>query len=255
MTSKNAMKHGLYSTEVVLPWESQVEFDGLHDALREEYCPDGRSEDLAVFNLASLHWKKRRLNVGSLLAYQKQPEADAMTEAAKKGWKGIAEYFATSTEGDLSDRMRGHLNQCNLGLQQLGDMITRAALSFDTLDDTKRQRLSAILDQLRDCTKIYASLNKDAILPMFSLIQSRELDQKLAERAYRPHFLEKEMKLRAEIDRQIEKTMRALVITKEFKNQYLPKPLPVKSLEAPSIVAEPSDSGTAIGDKPKLSTT
>lgn len=59
--SKNALSHGFYADEIVLPWEKQQEFDDLHEALRDEYCPDGVSEEAAVFDLASLHWK----NAGS----------------------------------------------------------------------------------------------------------------------------------------------------------------------------------------------
>ena len=39
--SKNALTHGFYATDVVLPWENQQEFDGLLRAFQDEYCPDG----------------------------------------------------------------------------------------------------------------------------------------------------------------------------------------------------------------------
>ena len=84
--SKNALSHGFYSNEVVLAWENQQEFDDLRQALRDEYCPDGFSEEGAVFDLASLHWKKRRLNVGSQLAFHKQPDVGAMADASSDGW-------------------------------------------------------------------------------------------------------------------------------------------------------------------------
>ena len=43
---------------LVLAWENRQEFDALLQAFRDEYCPDGVSEEAAVFDLASLHWKK-----------------------------------------------------------------------------------------------------------------------------------------------------------------------------------------------------
>ncbi len=55
--SKNALSHGFYAAEVVLAWEDPAEFSKLHQALREEYWPDGASEEAAVFDLANLHWK------------------------------------------------------------------------------------------------------------------------------------------------------------------------------------------------------
>ena len=59
-SSKNALTHGFYASDVVLAWENRQEFDALLQAFRDEYCPDGVSEEAAVFDLASLHWKKRR---------------------------------------------------------------------------------------------------------------------------------------------------------------------------------------------------
>ena len=43
--SKNALTHGFYATDVVLPWENQQEFDDLLRAFQDEYCPDGVSEE------------------------------------------------------------------------------------------------------------------------------------------------------------------------------------------------------------------
>jgi len=61
--SKNATTHGIYSSDVALKWEDQSAFDALHQALREEYDPQWASEEGAVFELASLHWKQRRFDL------------------------------------------------------------------------------------------------------------------------------------------------------------------------------------------------
>src|SRR4051794_40815136 len=89
---KNALSHGVYASEVVLPWENKQQFDDLHQALREEYYPDGVSEEAAVFELASLYWKRRRLSIGIQLAFHDQPDTDALAEAGNDGWKGVARY-------------------------------------------------------------------------------------------------------------------------------------------------------------------
>ena len=70
-TSKNSITHGFYATDVVLPWENQQEFDDLLRRYWDEYCPDGVSEEAAVSELTSLHWKKRRLEAGLQQALQK----------------------------------------------------------------------------------------------------------------------------------------------------------------------------------------
>ena len=60
--------HGVDCSEVVLPWENKQEFNELHQTLRQEYYPDGVSEEAAVFKLASLYWKRRRRSIGNQLA-------------------------------------------------------------------------------------------------------------------------------------------------------------------------------------------
>src|SRR4051812_14966750 len=69
---KNAITHGLYSNDIVLTGEDDQQFDALQRAYFDEYCPDGVSEEAAVFELASLHWKKRRFETGVQQALQKQ---------------------------------------------------------------------------------------------------------------------------------------------------------------------------------------
>jgi len=79
-SSKNAVTHGFYATDVVLASENQQEFDDLLRAYQDEYCPGGVSEEAAVVELASLHWKKRRLEAGLKQALQQMgfaPVADA----------------------------------------------------------------------------------------------------------------------------------------------------------------------------------
>ena len=98
---KNATTHGVYSSHVVLAWENEQEFNELHQALREEYYPDGISEEAAVFEMASLHWKRRRLSIGTQMAFHRQPDAEALAAASSDGWDGVARYLKkTSVDGD-----------------------------------------------------------------------------------------------------------------------------------------------------------
>jgi hypothetical protein len=68
----NALSHGLYSKDVVLPWESQSDFEALLEDLRSEWRPNGRSEEEAVFDLAYLAWLKSRLRKWAYVRFQKQ---------------------------------------------------------------------------------------------------------------------------------------------------------------------------------------
>jgi hypothetical protein len=61
--SKNALKHGAFSRELILPGESRKEYERLLSELEAEYSPSGPSEIYLVNHLASLVWRERRLQV------------------------------------------------------------------------------------------------------------------------------------------------------------------------------------------------
>jgi hypothetical protein len=57
---KNAITHGAYAKDLLLPDESPEEFERLHRGLIEEWNPTGTLEDDTVLDLAQSIWQKRR---------------------------------------------------------------------------------------------------------------------------------------------------------------------------------------------------
>lgn len=86
---KNALAHGLYASDLVLAWENEQDFVDLHESVRQELNPVGSLEDIAVLDIARLHWVKRRLNIGAQLVYHRHPDAAAITKAGEEGWQGV----------------------------------------------------------------------------------------------------------------------------------------------------------------------
>ena len=61
-STKNALVHGLYAKDVLLPWDSKDDFVELHTALRAEFNPHGCSEDEAILGcFAFQYWHKRTI--------------------------------------------------------------------------------------------------------------------------------------------------------------------------------------------------
>ena len=89
--SKNALTHGYYASDIVLPSENEQEFEDLLQAYRNEYGPDGVSEEAAIFDLASLHWKKRRFEAGSRQALQMQRDYSSVADTTNDGWNLLAD--------------------------------------------------------------------------------------------------------------------------------------------------------------------
>jgi hypothetical protein len=235
--SKNAVKHAVYSSDVVLRWENKAEFEALHQTLNGEYEPHGASEEAAVFDLASLHWKKRRLNIGSQLTFHKQPNVDKMADASSDGWEGVAKYLAKTDDG-MADSIRAMAKAqadaskiiCEIVLKHMKRATDSNGPRAEPKEDIEFERLSALAKEI-------SFLGTELVRPMLHIVEKHVLDS--AERAYRPDVMEKELKLHAEIDRQIEKTLKRLVMIKEYKNFYRPKSIDPKQSEVTSSPAAP----------------
>jgi len=78
--TKNALAHGLYANDLVLPWENEQDFVDLYHGIRRQLRPDGTLQDEVVLDIAQLHWRKRRVHIGMQLAYRGHPDADAMAK-------------------------------------------------------------------------------------------------------------------------------------------------------------------------------
>jgi hypothetical protein len=60
-SSRNSFKHGLYSKELVLPFEDAAELDELRVSLRAEHQPANTTEEILVNELAEQFWRLRRM--------------------------------------------------------------------------------------------------------------------------------------------------------------------------------------------------
>src|SRR6266849_6201956 len=68
---RNALKHGVFAKQVVLPDESDAEFHALLDGLRNDFQPEGTVEDVLVEKLAALFWRNRRLVIAESAEIQR----------------------------------------------------------------------------------------------------------------------------------------------------------------------------------------
>jgi hypothetical protein len=60
-SSQNALKHGMHARTIVLPGESQKEYDQLRDEYLAEYNPAGPAERHEVETLYNAEWRIRRM--------------------------------------------------------------------------------------------------------------------------------------------------------------------------------------------------
>lgn len=73
----NATRHGLRSTEMVLPWENVQDFDRLQKSLIAEYAPTTPTQRELVNQLIGIFWRQRRV-VAAENAVLQQDASDEM---------------------------------------------------------------------------------------------------------------------------------------------------------------------------------
>jgi hypothetical protein len=227
--SKNALTHGFYASDVVLAGENQQEFDDLLQAYRDEYCPDGVSEEGAVFDLASLHWKKRRLEAGLQQALQKQRDFDASIENWDVGAAAKSQSKAVQVGCALIQKH----------LEQFFQPDEAKAKPDEAKANSQAGSQAVDFDKLIVLVKELNIVSTGFVVPSFQAVEKLKLDQ--IERAYQPHIMEKELKIQAEIDRRIEKVLRRLTIAKIYKGQHCAKSVNTNQIEATKLPPKSSD--------------
>ena len=60
VSSKNAVKYGLFAKETVISGENQAEYDAFYDAALAELAPSGAMEAILAERIVSLSWRLRR---------------------------------------------------------------------------------------------------------------------------------------------------------------------------------------------------
>jgi hypothetical protein len=212
--------HGFYSADiVVLDHENKQEFAELQQALTDEYEPRSASETADVFDLAVLYWKKRRLEAHFKQALNEW-HAYSETRASPNDWNLIADHMRAAAK----EQTKAALVVCN----EIRKHVERAYKPNEAIAQSKPdeyEKASTLAKELQIMLDV-------SILPVLQAAEKQKLDH--IERAYAPDIIEKDLKIRAELDRRIEKTLKRMVINKQYKEFYL-----VKSTPSPSLMIEP----------------
>jgi len=105
-SSRNAVKFGIFSKDLLLPGESQDDFDDMLTALLHEHQPAGHLETLMVERLAVTMWRQQRLvkaeRANILLEQRKQiiNKLESEVLLAKFRPKGIDDILTELTGGE-----------------------------------------------------------------------------------------------------------------------------------------------------------
>ena len=204
---KNALIHGLYSSDVVMPWESRADFENLLTALRAEFNPVGAMEQETVLDLACLRWHKQRVRKMWQAATYSDPFAIELIESGKKSWSGIRRHLRRETKGFRSM------------IDSLHDMYMRLADQANKVGDdlTTKERENVDVESARRQIEGILSTMTHHVLPLIRDLQSGPNADRTLGKAYSPEYLEPILRIEAGIDARIDKALGRLANLKAYK--------------------------------------
>lgn len=206
--SKNALIHGLYSSDLVMPWEAREDFENLLADLRAEFCPHGAMEQETVLDLACLRWQKQRVRKMWQAATYSDPFAIDLIQSGKKSWSGIRRHLRRETKGFRTM------------IDSLHDLYIRLADQANKVGDelSTKERENVDLDSERRQIEGVLSTMTQHVLPLIRDLQSGPNAERTLGKAYSAEYLEPILRIEAMIDARIDKGLGRLANLKAFKS-------------------------------------
>jgi hypothetical protein len=212
--SKNALVHGIYARDIIMPWEAREEFEHLHAAFCAEFNPDGQMEKETVLDLACLRWHKQRVRQMWHAATNSDPFAIDLIQSGKKSWSGIRRHLRRETKG-----FRAMIDSLHDLYMRLADQANKAG---DKLSTKERENVD-LQSARREIEGILSTMTQH-ILPLIRDLQSGPNAERTLGKAYSPEYLEPILRIEAMIDARIDKALGRLASLKAFKSFEAHKP-------------------------------
>jgi hypothetical protein len=214
-SNKNALVHGVYSSDIVLPWERAEDFHDLLNGMRLYFMPAGTPEDDIVFEIAYLHWKKRRLYRLQQLAFLQSPIAADIDKSGKRSVPGIHRFRKSQ---------RLVKAQFPVAVVNLSEAMTSIA---ESMANKKNAPLGKIGSHLRsvagDIDEIQSyikSEEKPQPDEMQQLDEKTRADEEVSNNAYGLDTIARDSETEDRLDAQIEKKIKRLIMGREFQRMY-----------------------------------
>jgi hypothetical protein len=199
----NALKHGLFSINPVIPGEDPREFEVLHSALIDEWTPCDITEEDLVFSIADAMWRKLRsqkFTRAKVIASSFDPRHPAFDET-----RGLITFielmrhvpemtFEKSAENYLRMDKVNHLRQkfprsnyqstskwAEAVIEEVQSFLPPPTPNFDTLGLSKGVRNSAELmrESMDDFQLFFSAIHASEFLE-HDLNQRERLDSRIA---------------------------------------------------------------------------
>jgi hypothetical protein len=152
ITRFNALRHGVLSRYIVLPWEDEQEFRAIVSALVAEHAPQGPTEEHLVEEVAGIIWRKRRLRLAEAAAHRRGL-VDTLKPYRETVKAALVHLDAAGQSERVVDAIRatGSHTEDDIRDMQDDESMTRQALNI--LDGKRNDAYEAALAVLREDTR------------------------------------------------------------------------------------------------------
>ena len=235
--NRNALVHGIYSTDVVLPWEREEDFGDLLEGIRLDLKPNGTTEHEIAFTIAHYHWKKRRIHHLQQLAFLNTSSAAEIEKSGKRSVPGIRGHFKARDADNSKQAER--FTKAVAGLT--GAVASLAEVSKSGKDSGKAQaNLRSVLDSIQKLqSQIDAQVKAQEV--------AKRQGEKISGEPYDLHIMARGCELQERLDALIEKNLQRLIIHREFQRQYGGHDSTMKVIEHCLPPAQPAPAMRSVG--------
>jgi hypothetical protein len=226
-TGPNALVHGLYASDIIMPWESKEDFEHLWRELKLEWLPSGRQEFETVLSLAHMNWLKHRLMRTTQVAFRRDPFLSELQKQGVKTWAEVSNFMEQkATEEDtLQAEVMATLKDLKNALQQASKLMNASNpqtleiyRTIETVHDLYFKGCLPVYQKVFD--KVYRKKPNAPDRNQPGVTTSDVYDENpatLIAQAYHPDYLAKLVRLEASIDARIDKILHRLMAMKEYK--------------------------------------
>jgi hypothetical protein len=205
--NKNAMIHGVYSKDVILPFESREDFEALFADLRLELRSDGRLEDEIVFDVALGRWHKRRMVKMWAVNANSDPFVGHLIRSGKKSLSGVRSYLRREGKSfrNAAEVMGRLAAETTAGAKKIAGDIMTAGFEESEIEqaEKKLEKIKSLIDR--------------GILPLMRTLEQGPSADNTLERTYSPEYLEPILRLERAFDAHEAKLLSKLVRIQEYK--------------------------------------
>lgn len=212
--ANNALRHGLYASEIVLPWENEADFTALLEEFMNEYRPQGPTEQELVIDIARLRWLKRRI----MRSAQQRFHADAIAtrdgKVAKSGFVKRQKSF--EVEAKQRDEIRHTLENLPGSITVMRDELAAALEQAPKEGMAENEQVLAAQKFAQRVDTVRGAMDR-FVLPNTKLIEDMIDEKSEVDLAYSSDTLERIIRLEGMMDTRFEKTLGRLLALQDMK--------------------------------------